>query len=76
MEVEMIGKIFNVVLLIGKKVIKVEVLWWMSLVVFVYIVVYGCMEISEIVFILDLNWVMCILKKEDYFLIIVDVLSV
>lgn len=75
-EVEMIGWIFKIVLFIGKEVIKEEVLKWLSFVVVVYIVVYGSVEIGEIVLVLNFIWKFWRFEMEDFFLIIIDVLNV
>lgn len=72
----MIGWIFKIVLFIGKEVIKEEVLKWLSFVVVVYIVVYGSVEIGEIVLVLNFIWKFWRFEMEDFFLIIIDVLNV
>lgn len=75
-EVEVIGKILKIKLFIREFVIKEEVLFCFNVVVLVYIVVYGCMEIGEIYLILNFDRLFKELEKEDYFLIMVDVVSV
>lgn len=75
-EVKMIGKILDVILFIGRQVMKCEVLNRFSFVVLVYFVVYGSMDIGEIVFIFDLERLFLEIMKEDFILIIGEVLNV
>lgn len=68
----MIGWIFGIVFFIGEKVMKDEVLKWLFLVVLVYIVVYGWMEIGEIF--LVLSFLICVCIEKDCFFLMIDVL--
>ncbi|XP_078360938.1 tetratricopeptide repeat protein 28-like [Oculina patagonica] len=75
-EVEMIGKIFNVAALIGKKATKREVLKELSSVALVHIAAHGCMETGEIALTPDPERTSPTPTKEDYILSMADVLGV
>lgn len=62
--------------LIGIEVIKEEVFKRFFNVFLVYIVVYGCMEIGEIVLVLNFIWEIQVFKEKDYMLIMRDVLRI
>ncbi|XP_020613814.1 tetratricopeptide repeat protein 28-like isoform X3 [Orbicella faveolata] len=76
MEAEMIGKILNVVPLIGKKATKAEVLRRLSSVALVHVAAHGREETGEIALTPDPKRASRIPTEEDYILTIADVLSV
>lgn len=70
----MIGSIFNVMFFMGRFVIKCEVLKWVSFVFLIYIVVYGSIEIGEIVLLFNFERLRVDVIDEDFILIMIDVL--
>lgn len=69
----MIGEIINVILFVGKEVIKDEVLKCIVFVVLVYIVMYGSVEIGDICLVLNFLRKYWKLEKEDYMLKMLDI---
>ncbi len=75
-EVEMIGKIINILPITGEKATKHEVLKRLSSVALVHIAAHGCMETGEIALTPDPKRASQIPTKEDYVLTIADVLGI
>lgn len=69
----MLGKMFKIILVMGKDVIKDEVLKWIILVVLVYIVVYINKKIGEIVLVLNFIWEFKVFEEKDYMMMMEDV---
>lgn len=69
----MLGKMFKIILVMGKDVIKDEVLKWIILVVLVYIVVYINKKIGEIVLVLNFIWEFKVFEEKDYMVMMEDV---
>ena len=74
-EVEMIGKILNIMPITGRQAMKREVLKRLSSVSLVHFAAHGCMESGEIALTPDPHRISTVPTEEDYILTIGDVLN-